>query len=261
MSLRERRRAALTLVVVFVLGCVAMVTAVQPSAVLAGERPQGSPAPAAAPLASTAKQAAPRAVDCRNLKCVALTFDDGPGPYTAGIVKALKAKGAKATFFMLGSQVKGREAAVRAVKAAGMEIGNHSFNHPDLSKLGARAIRSQVGRTDAALAKAGVKATLYRPPYGAMSRTVRASLADRPISLWGVDTLDWRTRSTSATLRAASAAPRGAIVLMHDIHGSTAKAVPGIVSALQAKGYHLVTVSELLRAPQPGKVYTGRYAR
>ncbi len=202
-----------------------------------------------------------KSIDCRKVRCIALTFDDGPGPYTGQVVSALQAKGAKATFFMLGSQVGGREATVRSVKDAGMEIGNHSFNHPDLRGLKSAGIRSQFQRADAALAKAGARATLYRPPYGALNSTVRSVLSDRPILLWGVDTLDWKTQSSASTLRSASRAPRGAIILMHDIHRSTANAIPGIVSALQARGYHLVTVSELLRAPRPGKVYTGPYAR
>lgn len=195
-----------------------------------------------APPAST-----PPEVDCAKVKCVALTFDDGPGPHTKELLKTLKKEGAKATFFVLGEQAEQWPELVREEASAGMELGNHSWDHPFLRSMGKKEVASQISRTNAMIKKTsgGTEAVFLRPPYGAFSEKQRDEVS-MPLALWDVDTLDWKTRSTRSTVKAASAARPGDIVLMHDIHAPTVKAVPQIVKNLKAKGYHLVTLSTLM---------------
>lgn len=199
-----------------------------------------------------------RPVDCRVAKCVALTFDDGPGPYTEKLLGILARRRTRATFFVLGRQGLVYPKLVAMEAAAGHEIGNHTTTHRQLTGLGPAEIRAELERTDAVVRKVvGHAPRVMRPPYGAHNKTVDAQIRV-PIILWDVDTLDWKTRSTRATVDAVRRdARRGSIILVHDIHKSTVAAVPAIVDDLKARGFTLVTVSELLRSksPKPGVAY------
>ncbi|RII43313.1 hypothetical protein DWB68_03165 [Galactobacter valiniphilus] len=187
-----------------------------------------------------------KGIDCAKEKCVALTFDDGPGPGTPRILEALEKAGAKATFFVVGKQAKAHPEIVKATAEAGMEIGNHTWDHPQLSRTRAADVNEQIGRTQRAVEKASGVTPLYlRPPYGDVSKKQRKSLG-MPLAFWDVDTEDWKTRSTRATVASAGAARPGDIVLMHDIHSSTVDAVPAIIKKLQKRGFHLVTLSTLV---------------
>ncbi|MDI2129586.1 polysaccharide deacetylase family protein [Yinghuangia seranimata] len=217
---------------------------------------------ATAPGAAAAPRAAPRAVDCSRVKCIALTYDDGPASSsTARLLDTLKANGVKATFFMVGSQVARNPKTARRVAAEGHEIGNHTYSHKDLRRLTASKIRSEVARGATAIRNAtGVEPTLVRPPYGSFNATVRANV-NAPMILWSVDTRDWADRNASVVAsRVIARARPGAIVLMHDIHPTTAAAAPRIIAALARQGYVFVTVSELLagRALANGKAYSQR---
>jgi len=188
-------------------------------------------------------------VDCSKTRCVALTFDDGPGPDTKQVLKALNARGAKATFFLIGQQVDKYPELVQAEHRDGMELGNHTWDHLNLSTLPQKKVEQEVGRVDTRVRQlTGVTPTFVRPPKGALTPQQRAAM-HHALAFWGVDTQDWLTRNTATTVKRASAAKPGDIVLMHDIHGSTAKAVPQIVKKLQAKGYTLVTLSTLVGTP------------
>src|SRR5512139_898290 len=203
-------------------------------------------------------------VDCAKAKCIALTFDDGPVPDTGRLLRILASRHARVTFFMLGSNVAGHPGMVRRAVTAGHEIGNHSYGHPDLTRLPAEAVRAQLTRTaTAVVTAAGVRPGLLRPPYGATDAQVAAvARAQRlPLVLWSVDTLDWRDRDPRIVeARALAGARRGAIVLMHDIHPTTISAVPRILDRLAARGFVFVTVSELLKGTpsQPGAIYRER---
>lgn len=192
---------------------------------------------------------------------IALTFDDGPSPETTHIVlDALKKNGAKGTFFMLGRAANAHPEIVKQVADAGMEIGNHSWDHPILPKLSADGVKSQLGRADEAITKAaGHAPTVFRPPYGAVDQKVR-SITKQPTIMWSVDTLDWKTRSTAATLESIRTAKDGDIVLMHDIHAPTAQAAVQAIPELVKKGYQLVTVSELMAAKGIKMESDGKYS-
>ena len=224
--------------------------------------PPSSPAAASAPVAPAAPAGpltSEKTVDCRTHKCIALTFDDGPGPYTRRLLGYLRSAGVPSTFFMIGEQVAARPAVARAVAADGNEIGDHTWDHPDLTTCSPARLAREIDATITTIsADAGVRPSLLRPPYGAMDAQVRSAArkAGLAIALWSVDTLDWKTHSTSRTVAAALAgARRGAIILMHDIHPWTVAAVPRILAGLRARGYTPVTVSNLLSHQVPGRVY------
>ncbi|NUS03402.1 MAG: polysaccharide deacetylase family protein [Nonomuraea sp.] len=197
--------------------------------------------------------------DCLKVKCVALTFDDGPGPYTRTLLRHLAAHHAHATFFVVGQNVAAYPEVLRQAVAAGHEIGNHTWSHPDLTTLTRAAIRSQLARTDHAVeAAAGIVPDLVRPPYGAWDKRVRR-LERRPLVLWSVDTLDWRYRDTARVARVSLKRVRpGSVILFHDIHPTTVKALPRVLKGLTARGYHCVTVGELFGGTPPKLVYDAR---
>jgi peptidoglycan/xylan/chitin deacetylase (PgdA/CDA1 family) len=197
-------------------------------------------------------------VDCRRVKCVALTFDDGPSPYTDRLLKYLAAYHAHATFFVVGQNVVMRPGVVRRTVQAGHEIGNHSWSHRDLTRLSPAGVRADLTRTDRAIQKAaGVTPTLVRPPYGAFNRIVRRQ-AVRPLVLWDVDTLDWLYRNSMHVTRAAVRPARpGSIILFHDIRPTTVQAIPRVLKRLSKRGFHFVTVTQLYGGKVPARAFRG----
>lgn len=192
---------------------------------------------------------------------VALTFDDGPGPYTERLLGYLKKYNARATFFLVGSSVNRYPNAVRKASKMGCEIGNHSYSHPSLTGLSIQGVQQQISTTNSLVKKiTGKNPTLVRPPYGAYSSAV-CSAVGLPVILWNVDTRDWETRNAQATVNHIKTHVKdGDIILMHDIHSQTVDAAAQIIPWLQAQGYQLVTVSELAKYKgdglEKGGVYT-----
>lgn len=180
---------------------------------------------------------------------LALTFDDGPGKRTGELLEVLAANQAHATFFMLGKNVPKYQGEVRRMKEIGCEIGSHSFDHPRLSKMDEAGIRDQLDRTNQNLqAAAGQNASVVRPPYGAIGDTLK-QVVGAPMILWNIDTLDWKTRNAQATIdNVLNSAKDGDIILMHDIHSETVDAAVQLIPQLIARGYQLVTVSEMAAA-------------
>lgn len=182
---------------------------------------------------------------------IAMTFDDGPSyENTKMVVDTFKKYDARATFFVVGrnitkGQTKNREILKEAYKN-GNEIGNHSYDHPNLRKLSANSVKSQLSRTNKLVKEVtGKSTTLLRPPFGETNSVV-SQQAGVPLIFWSVDTLDWKTRNINSNVRSVlNGAKDGEIILMHDIHTPSAKAVQIVVPQLIEKGYQLVTVSEL----------------
>ena len=204
--------------------------------------PEPKPEPAPAP-------AAPAPAPTTGNKVIALTFDDGPGPYTAHLLDILDQYSAKATFFLIGSKVSGQASVVRSIQARGHQLGNHSWSHPELPKLSVDQIAGEIDRTNEAIKQAtGVKPSILRPPYGAANGVVLEQLRLRGMSsiLWSVDTRDWADRNSQIVCsRAVAGARPGAVILMHDIHQTSVNAVPCILSSLKQQGYSFVTIQRL----------------
>ncbi len=196
-------------------------------------------------------------INCQEVACVALTFDDGPSFYTEGLLDTLDEHDVKATFFVLGTQVRIQSETILRMFQAGHQIGNHTWDHPNLTQMGDDQIREQLKLTDDLITQIiGVPTPFLRPPYGAYNDRVLAASA-LPIIFWSVDPLDWKDRDAEVVASRIIDAPIGAIILAHDIHKSTVAAVPAIIAALKARGIHFVTVSELYapRTLLPENVY------
>lgn len=128
----------------------------------------------------------------------------------------------------------------------GMAIGDHTWTHPILSSLDDMAVNNELSQAASAVWDAtGAPPVAARPPYGAFTPTTPHT--DLPFVLWDIDSKDWKNRNAEMTTnRIISAAHPGGVVLMHDIHPSTAQALPKIIEGLQSEGYTLVTIPELL---------------
>ena len=188
-------------------------------------------------------------------KVVALTFDDGPGPYTVGsVLHVLRKRKARATFFLVGRRIQ-EYPAVPGQEAALGTVGDHTWNHAQLTGLDENAMKSEVEDTQTAIAQATEgPVELFRPPYGAHDGAV-----DREVSslgmveiMWSLDSLDWQGGNWKAVVaRVLQHVRPGSIVLMHDIHPNTVAAMWKLVPALQRLGYRLVSVPELLALDPP----------
>ncbi|WP_306368032.1 polysaccharide deacetylase family protein [Nocardiopsis sp. CC223A] len=198
-------------------------------------------------------------LDCSRLKCVALTFDDGPGEDTERLLDMLAGYDARATFYVLGSLVEEFPEVVERTHAEGHEMGNHSWKHDDLAAKSEAQVVDDITRTnDAIRAVTGSDPLTVRPPYGSLNGTVRRAV-DQPLILWDVDTMDWQSRDTAKVAEhALTHTTAGSVVLFHDIHPSTVDAVPEVLEGLHRRGYHFVTVGDLfgLESLAPGDVFT-----
>jgi peptidoglycan/xylan/chitin deacetylase (PgdA/CDA1 family) len=200
--------------------------------------------------------AAPRRIGRREL---ALTFDDGPSEWTPPILDLLQAHAARATFFVLGASADGRGDIVRRAAAEGHELGNHTYSHADPEQLPDDELRSELERTGSLLESlVGKRPVHFRPPYAATNYRVadvaRGAGLERTV-LRSIDPADWsETDGSAIAAHVLERARPGAIVCLHDgnlpperpSRQPTVDALARIVPELTARGYRLVTVSELL---------------
>ena len=219
--------------------------------------------PSAKPSARPTQIPSPsKKVDCKKLKCVALTFDDGPVPGTKQLLDLLKKEGVPATFFVVGEMAKAHPEILARMAKDGHVVGNHSWNHPQFTKLTADQIRSQIERTNKLIKQSTkVQPTLLRPPFGASNATVHGIERELGMAqvLWSVDPLDWKDRDAKAIAdRVVKAVKPGSIVLSHDLYESTREAYKTIIPALRNKGYTFVTVPQLFGSMRPGVNYSQR---
>ena len=202
----------------------------------------------------------------KDKKIVALTFDDGPGPYTARLLDILKERQVPATFFVLGTRVDSYPEIIKRMGAEGHEIGNHSNSHKNLQAMSTIGqIKTEMDLCANKIHKLlGRYPTVMRCPYGSMDSEVKAYAkgAGVPLIQWDVDTRDWESRNVNAILNktfSGGGLSDGSIVLLHDIHKSTVDAIPTLIDRFKQKGYTFVTVSQLLQARcggiEAGKVY------
>ncbi|MBQ7160922.1 MAG: polysaccharide deacetylase family protein [Clostridia bacterium] len=191
---------------------------------------------------------------------IALTYDDGPGVGTKTILDTLEKYNSAATFFELGQNVARNADVIKREAALGCEVASHSYSHPNMRNLSDAEIRSEIDKTNNAFRSVlGYAPELMRPPYGATNDHIN-KVINMKIILWSVDTLDWKYRDADYVYNyVMEHAYDGAIILMHSIHATTAAASTRIIPALIAKGYQLVTVSELAKYKGYQMVNGGRY--
>jgi peptidoglycan/xylan/chitin deacetylase (PgdA/CDA1 family) len=185
---------------------------------------------------------------------LALTFDDGPGPYTRLVLAKLRKHHVHATFFVVGRNIPLVPGAIRGEAAAGA-VGDHTFTHPLLTSLAPPLAEAQIVRTQQALERSsGGPVVLFRPPYGAHNATVDTVARSHGLLeiLWDVDSADSLGASWSQIERNVIAGMRpGAIILMHENHGQTVRALLGIFAALQRRHLRAVSVPQLLTDDPP----------
>jgi peptidoglycan/xylan/chitin deacetylase (PgdA/CDA1 family) len=186
---------------------------------------------------------------------VAIGFDDGPWADTPAFLSMLERNGVRATFFMIGRQVtRSYASTLRRELSDGDVLGDHTWSHPDLTVSG--QVRSQLAATISQIhTVSGYTPCVFRPPYGAYngSVVVTASSLGLATVLWNVDPKDWATPGTAVIqARVLAQVGPGSIILSHDgggPRGETLAAYPGIIRALRARGYRIVTIPELLGFP------------
>jgi peptidoglycan-N-acetylglucosamine deacetylase len=188
-------------------------------------------------------------------KAVAITFDDGPNPtYTPQVIEIFSEAEGKATFFMIGEQMKNHPEVVKQVAALGHEIGNHTFTHPKLSQLSTAKCLEEIEQNEKLIEElAGRKPVVFRPPYLDYNQDTVSLLQQKGYPLIGALNLaaqDWEQPGVRHILeKSRDAVKNGSILIFHDGYGDrsqTIEAVRKLVSELKSQGYQLVTVSELL---------------
>jgi peptidoglycan/xylan/chitin deacetylase (PgdA/CDA1 family) len=214
-------------------------------------------------LTGHAKRETPDDVDCAAVKCVALTFDDGPGPYTDRLLQILEDDNAKATFFLIGNKVAANPEGAKRIADAGMEIGSHTWEHPNMTTIPPDDVPAQFSKASAAIeAATGLRPKLVRTAGGVISDQVLAEAKKQGLAdiNWDVIPFDWINDSNIAATRymLMTQIKPGSVVLFHDTYSSTVDLVYQFIPVLKANGYHLVTVSQLLGPREPGSTYGAR---
>ncbi len=196
------------------------------------------------------------------IKYISITFDDGPsGKVTQKLLDGLRERDAKATFFICGYRIKSYKSYPQLILDGGHEIGLHTANHENLTKLDKEGIRQELeGMLDQL--PEGYQVRLMRPPGGSYNNSVKAVCLDMGLSIimWSVDPQDWATNDVDTIVsRILRGASEGSIILMHDLKSSSVTAAMKAIDKLQALGYEFVTVSELAqimgKTLEPGQVY------
>ena len=216
-----------------------------------GQQEEAAPAMAAVPDIDSEKP------------IIALTFDDGPGgESTERILDVLEQYQIRATFFVQGKQVAQHPDTVKRAVELGCQIGNHTYNHKDLTSLSNQEALEQLESVNELVREqTGAGCALVRPPHGRGWKDERIlGLVPYPLIMWSIDTRDWSTRDPEQTIQSVlDEVQDGDIVLLHDVYNETADAVEAFVPKLVEQGYQLVTVSEMFAAKgkelTPGHAY------
>ena len=178
---------------------------------------------------------------------IALTFDDGPHPvYTEELLDGLKKRKVMATFFLIGNNIEGNEEIVKRMSEEGHLIGSHTYNHVQLNKLSELKAKEEILKgCNKIYETTGVCPSFVRPPFGEWKKNLDFCVTMLPV-FWNVDSLDWKLQNTEKIVkRVVKDVKEGDIILMHDIYDATADAAVVLIPELTARGYQLVTVSEL----------------
>jgi peptidoglycan-N-acetylglucosamine deacetylase len=269
-QLRRRRGGAAAVLLVLIVGGVAALAGSHQSRMTAASRTRSQPHVAAhRPLTdpeNDQKAAVTKVLAYtpfvkeggNHSRDIALTFDDGPGPYTPAVLSVLEQNHVHATFFVVGKMLRYFGAAAAREIEDGDVIGDHTEDHPMLATLSRHdqheELFEQIARIEIL---GGHRPQLFRPPYGSFNATTLRELKALHLLmiLWSVDTDDFRQPGVSTIVeRALAGAHPGAIILMHDAGGAreqTIAALPIIIHSLRARGFRLVTVPQLLNDDPP----------
>lgn len=179
---------------------------------------------------------------------VALTFDDGPHSiYTKNLLDGLRERGVKATFFVVGENIPGREDLIRQMEADGHLIGNHTYDHVDISKLSDEENCRELQKTSDLIKEITGHGTAYvRPPFGNWKESMDCKVSMIAVK-WTIDTLDWKSKNVTEIIgKVMQQISDHDIILMHDYYETSVEAALQIIDRLQEEGYEFVTVEDLI---------------
>lgn len=195
-------------------------------------------------------------------RVIALTFDDGPGAYTDYLLDLLYKYDVVATFFVMGYEVNNRQNTFLRTVELGHEIGNHTWFHENITTLSRSEIILNLQMTEQTIESiAGIQTNLFRPPFGALGQRERNILSEigYSIIMWSIDPRDWQNRDVTLIYQhVIEQATDGDIIILHDIHYTTYRAMYKIIPSLIEMDFGFVTVTELLGETRPGHVYRRR---
>ena len=179
---------------------------------------------------------------------VALTFDDGPHSiYTKNLLDGLRERGVKATFFVVGENIPGKEDLIRQMEADGHLIGNHTYDHVDISKLSDEENCRELQKTSDLIKEITGHGTAYvRPPFGNWKESMDCKVSMIVVK-WTIDTLDWKSKNVTEIIgKVMQQISDHDIILMHDYYETSVEAALQIIDRLQEEGYEFVTVEDLI---------------
>ena len=187
-------------------------------------------------------------------RVVALTFDDGPIPgKTEPVLDLLRDSKVPATFFVLGENAERHPGILERMVTEGHEIGNHTYSHPDLTKLPTAKVRKEISRCQSIVQEAvGYRPRFFRPPYGAANLTVLSILSSQSLSsaFWSVDPQDWKGGSGEEIVNEVSKhLENGSIILLHERSPNTYQSVPKLIQVIREKGFQFVTLGQMFGLP------------
>lgn len=184
-------------------------------------------------------------------KKISLTFDDGPHPkYTSEVLKILKEKDVRATFFTVGFRAEMMPHLILMIQNQGCTVGNHTYDHKDLTKLSDAEVVADLEKCNEVLyGITGSYPTVYRPPFGKINKDTEACISTKGIEmkklLWDIDSADWKTKDSATVVRnVCRDAKDGDVILMHDFYPQTVEALPVIIDKLREKGFEFVIFEE-----------------
>lgn len=192
------------------------------------------------------------------MKNIHLTFDDGPHPTNTPIaLKILEKHGIKATFFVVGNRLSSYGYLLKEIVKQGHRVGNHSYSHPNFSKLSAQAIKDEINKTAHGISKYIPVDPIIRPPYGALNGTVRSVIAELQYTtvLWSVDTEDWKRKPDGWVSYGIEQIKKRqkSLVLMHDIHSTSVNHLDNFIQQIKKiEGSHFVDLASIINdTPKP----------
>jgi peptidoglycan/xylan/chitin deacetylase (PgdA/CDA1 family) len=202
-------------------------------------------------------------VDCSVVKCIALTFDDGPSPFTDRLLRILDDNDGKATFFEIGNKVAANPDGAKRVVDAGMELGSHTWEHPNMTTIPPEDVPAQFSKAnDAIEAATGKRPKLVRTAGGLINDQVLAEAKKQGLAdiNWDVIPFDWANDANTGATRYVlmTQIKPNSVVLFHDTYSSTVDLVEQFIPVLKANGYHMVTVTQMLGERAPGSTYGSR---
>ena len=189
-----------------------------------------------------------KSVSVYDEKTVAVTFDDGPGAEsTMMLLDGLKERNVRATFFLVGENIKGHEDIVKRMHDEGHIIGNHTYTHVILTKIPQEKALEEIYNTNKIIEEiTGEKVKYIRPPCGEWNNDMFFKVDLQPV-FWNVDTLDWKRKDVGGIVEDVVKNVRsGDIILLHDIYDTSVAAALEIIDRLKDKGFVFVTVDEIL---------------